>query len=750
MSASGDLDRVDLIESEPSKHGRFQEVPVQVHPPILKNTLSRGANRRDSRRSSHSNSEKGEEGHSSRPRSSSRSSKSRSYSRQMSGDDFTSEEDRESDDSRARQSRGTRELFHALSRAAHVALSSTRPDEGEDQMRKVKKVKRQLRDYDREKLMRLKRKDDEWAKQGINESNSKLDNLQKKLDDMVNTITKLSSAVARTPQQSEKDPPICHKINQVRLNTTYPTTPAKPAAMRDALKAVRGWTVPIISKGGLKQHDENLISLLHLLNDTAKEFKLTQDQQLELLTAVIPHGNLKTEIKISQKDGLEAVYDQLCVLNPAVHSIKELDIKLHQWRLSPARKLHDSLSELLALLGDANPREVQLIGEGRAELHKDLVLRMLRRVTDVTSGKLRDGLLRKMEKVANTEPEYIKRMADYFQEIGVLCDKADIPDFKPHREKAVQRLNVGQLDLDLEESESTYTPYTRLQTDRYFEDDNQDWNGTPQDYEVNQMTIMQRNHPLRDRSDHLKRMEAQSDPWRPRDYTEMWVQPFEGEIFTDGTKRNLNPALIKRYDHYCYKCGHCSHVSKDCKVYKDQPLAWTPCTRCKQGFHTRCFNMRRDLLNRQSMLERLSLAGASTQRPSQPEHNRGDPRMGYNPQSYAIDALNKKIDHLTERQVQAAQTTPNATLQDIQTALTNISKDVKVNRPVTPDLNLGKKPLAKLNVQLLSQEAKIKALEESRTTDFKEQEALFQQQTDTLSELVLSIAKRQNARDLND
>ena len=125
------------------------------------------------------------------------------------------------------------------------------------------------------------------------------------------------------------------------------------------------------------------------------------------------------------------------------------------------------MSELLALLGDANPREVQLIGEGRAELHKDLVLRMLRRVTDVTSGKLRDGLLRKMEKVANTEPEYIKRMADYFQEIGVLCDKADIPDFKPHREKAVQRLNVGQLDLDLEESESTYTPYTRLQTDRY-------------------------------------------------------------------------------------------------------------------------------------------------------------------------------------------------------------------------------------------------------------------------------------------
>ena len=83
-------------------------------------------------------------------------------------------------------------------------------------------------------------------------------------------------------------------------------------------------------------------------------------------------------------------------------------------------------------------------------------------------------------------------------------------------------------------------------------------------------------------------------------------------------------------------------------------------------------------------------------------------------------------------------------------ALANISKDVKVARPVTPDLNLGKKPLAKLNVQLLSQEAKIKALEESRATDFKEQEALFQQQTDTLSELVLSIAKRQNAHDLND
>ena len=749
MSATEVQDTIGLADSEPGKHGRFEEIPQPLNPSILKNSPKKGDSRKTSRRSSLSNSVKGEEGRVSRQRSRSNSFDSRSRSRNSSRDGLSSDDERRSEDSRSRQSRGTREMFHTLSRAANVALETTKPDIGDERMKEVRKTQQQLKSFDKEKLMKLKRKDDEWAKTGIRESNSKLEYLQKKLEDMTQTITQLSNKVTKTPQYFDKDPPICHKINQVRLNTTYPTIPAASSVMRNALKAVRGWTVPIVSKGGLKQHDENLIALLHILNDTAKEFKLTEDQQLELLTAVIPHGNLKTEIKISQQDGLEAVYDQLCVLNPAVHSIKELDIKLHQWRLSPARKLHDSLSELLALLGDANPRKVQLIGEGKEELHKELVLKMLRRVTDVTSGKLRDGLLRKMEKASNTHPKDLKRMSDYFQEIGVLCEKADFSEFKPHRDKGVQRLNVGQLNLDQEEAGSTHTPYTQPWTDTYFDDNDQRGYGTPQDYEVNQTSIMQRNHPLRDRSDFLKRMESQRESWLPRDSTEMWVQPFEGEIFTDGSKRNLNPALMKRYDNYCYKCGHCSHISINCKVYKDQPLAWTPCTRCRQGFHTRCLNVRKDLLTRQSMLDRLSLAGTSPQRPRYNDHDRSDQRGGYSPQLHAIETLNKKVDHLTERQTQAAQTTPN-TLHEIHASLATISKDVKAARSTTPDANLGKKPMAKLSVQLLAQEDKIKALEEGRTTDFREQEALFQRQTDALSELVLSMANQNNARNLND
>ena len=179
MSATEVPDTIGLADSEPGKHGRFEEIPQPLNPSILKNSPTKGDSRKTSRRSSFSNSVKGEEGRASRQRSRSNSFDSRSRSRNSSRDGLSSDDEGRSEDSRSRQSRGTQEMFHTLSRAANVALATTKPDIGDERMKEVRKTQKQLKSFDKEKLMKLKRKDDEWAKTGIRESNSKLEYLQK-------------------------------------------------------------------------------------------------------------------------------------------------------------------------------------------------------------------------------------------------------------------------------------------------------------------------------------------------------------------------------------------------------------------------------------------------------------------------------------------------------------------------------------------------------------------------------------------
>ena len=91
--------------------------------------------------------------------------------------------------------------------------------------------------------------------------------------------------------------------------------------------------MPIINKGGLKKHDKSVISLLHALNKKAREQNLSKTQQLDMLQTMIPNGLLKAEIRLSIAHDIQAVYYMLCAMNPAVDSLKELDLKLLSWRL---------------------------------------------------------------------------------------------------------------------------------------------------------------------------------------------------------------------------------------------------------------------------------------------------------------------------------------------------------------------------------------------------------------------------------
>merc|ERR1711905_43930 len=100
---------------------------------------------------------------------------------------------------------------------------------------------------------------------------------------------------------------------------------------------------------------------------------------------------------LSRSLGLQAVYDVLCAMNPAVDSLQELDTKLHNWRLVQGKGLGDSVSQLIQILSAMEREKISQIEKGDKTLLKELLLKVFGRIVESTSYKLRNRLLAKMQ-----------------------------------------------------------------------------------------------------------------------------------------------------------------------------------------------------------------------------------------------------------------------------------------------------------------------------------------------------------------
>ena len=320
------------------------------------------------------------------------------------------------------------------------------------------------------------------------------------------------------------------------------------------------------------------------------------------------------------------MYDMLCVLNPAVDSLKELDLKLIAWKLVPGPLLGDSVGKLLDMLTAMELEKVAEIEEGNPGLAKEMVLKLFRKVTDSTSGKLHGKLLSKYQAIYETPAEDLESLATYAAEINDVCTEASENDFKSIS-KTVSKYGINQLNTNITENNLDYIPgnYNVMQNE--YQNEQQNYQITQRNEELNnfctddndslkmdlcQMTVKPRNHPLADRADYLRRTKPHMG-WKPRDRTQTGVTVYEGEVFTDSTHKQLTRQLMEHFDNYCYKCGHFSHTGQHYKLYENQPLAFTLCTRCRQGFHTKCESIRADLLFKDRALAQAASLEVPTQ-----------------------------------------------------------------------------------------------------------------------------------------
>ena len=76
-----------------------------------------------------------------------------------------------------------------------------------------------------------------------------------------------------------------------------------------------------------------------------------------------------------------------------------------------------------------------------------------------------------------------------------------------------------------------------------------------------------------------------------------FVVPWDNRTpYLDPTTFNgLTDKINEHFRGFCLRCGHNSHIGKNCRIYPSQGVVMELCYVCKQGFHKNCVSKRRDL-----------------------------------------------------------------------------------------------------------------------------------------------------------
>ena len=599
MSKVKSTDQIDILETNhPDEPNRFEQSTnvggTKSKVSSKKRTSRSGSSDRETDLESLRSVEARQDRRSrmSRSRSRSRDSRSRSSTRPLSAvRPLSGAEESENDEPKYKRSVGYRDNLHRMIRPIGLMLDKAQPKDKSDS-KHFQSARHELFKLDRKYLANAKEKDDRHALDRLLTLEKRIKAESDATDTAINQLKEQCAKL--TNAKFRRDPEICKK-KSIQINAEYPSDDNPSSRCKEASKAIRDLFTPVINKNGLRRRDSTIVDLLLTLNEKAYEYELTKKQQMELLFNYVPNGPLKEEMRLSRSLGLQAVYDTLCAMNPAVDSLQELDTKLRNWRLVQGKGLGDSVSQLIQILSAMEREKISQIEKGDKTLLKELLLKVFGRIVESTSYKLRNRLLAKMQAIRETRPEHLATLAEYQSQLHEMCLKAQPQEFKPQN-KANSKYDLNQVEYTSVDSLRDQLANLNAGFEQVSDDHTVDDRENTIGLNVQAMEIQPRGHGLQDRADFLRRRESeQLDNWKPKSAVETWVPVFEGPIWTDSSKKTFSTQLMKHFDRFCYKCGHFSHLGKHCKLYEGQPLAYSLCMRCKQGFHTVCFSVRKDL-----------------------------------------------------------------------------------------------------------------------------------------------------------
>ena len=79
---------------------------------------------------------------------------------------------------------------------------------------------------------------------------------------------------------------------------------------------------------------------------------------------------------------------------------------------------------------------------------------------------------------------------------------------------------------------------------------------------------------------------------------------YDNTPYLDPTSFNgLTDDINEHFRGFCLRCGHNSHIGKNCRMYPNQGIVMEFCSLCKQGFHRSCVSKRGDLPHNKTMAQ---------------------------------------------------------------------------------------------------------------------------------------------------
>ncbi len=328
-------------------------------------------------------------------------------------------------------------------------------------------------------------------------------------------------------------------------------------------------------------------------NKAANNFRLTKSQQQSLIMSFIPASSTEFFVLRLCKS-LQEVYGMVTMYSSKISTRPELERKLFVWKLdnTSSETIMKTVLELIEIITKLNEDEIEENKVEQHVLYKKIISR-------IQQEKFPNFV------VSGLDEAYVRIHRDHtILELTQLILNP-LQRFAGMRQ-AQSKNQVHQISSDSQviPGNSSSVPMQFTVPPPPITQVKQVQNAGTGNAQKNQKPKQEGKNKNRNQNDGKKdnyvrkekRFERSDKYDRRMPKRQNFVEPWPvGKNYLSKNGNTLTGEFENHFRGFCFKCGHSSHQSDQCRIYPDKTIILDICSRCRQGLHETCKSRRYDL-----------------------------------------------------------------------------------------------------------------------------------------------------------
>ena len=397
------------------------------------------------------------------------------------------------------------------------------------------------------------------------------------------------------------------KKDEVLPNVTYAMEDADEDLFRKATISLAAFMKIIEKKYVYEKDPYNWVMAMAMdSNKVATMHKLTKRQQRDLVLNAIPPGDANLSY-FGMCDTLDDLFKVISVLASNILTISDLEKAINGWTLNNTddRTMYKSLTTLLDLLKRSMEHRNRDAPINYPELFRQAITRIQRdpHLPVFVHKALNEGRLRirDTDRIPDLNQIIVGSLNGYIgmKPKNIVKTGGIANGGKKESISKVYALEYNPTQVTPSILHDSCTPPKTQQT--------QQSNGTQKKQNPkNAPPISSKSAPS---TPNTKKKFSGGQQGNKRYSKFKFVEPWPtGKRYVSKNGNALTKECEEHFHGFCFRCGHSSHTSDNCKIYPDKTVFLTLCDTCKQGFHEECrskrWKVRESFVNRK--IEELS------------------------------------------------------------------------------------------------------------------------------------------------